>query len=835
METKELKLLAIDDHPDNLTTLKAVVQEALPGARVFTALSGPAGLALAQAEDPDVILLDIVMPDMDGFAVCRKLKADERLRQIPVIFLTAGRADRANRLKALEAGAEAFLPKPLDEVELVAQIRAMAKIKAASRRQWLEKEQLAGLVAERTQKLEAEVAERKQAEQRLRESEQKFKTLVENTPDIIARFDRELRHVFVNRAAEALAGLPPDMLLGKTHRELGHMPLEQIEFSEHLIREVFETGQPVEFETSIAGPRGPIHLISRGVPEFDAAGQVKTALFVHRDITPRKQAAEALRESEELLSQFMRYSPIYVYIKSVTPTESRVLQASDNFIDMVGIAGQDMVGKSMAELFPAEFAAKMTADDWDVVAKGEVLRVDETLNGRDFITIKFPIVQGERRLLAGYTLDITDQKRTELALRALNQELEQRVAGRTAELTDANAALRRAARLKDEFLATMSHELRTPLTAIQGLSEALEMGVFGSLTEKQIKALGTIRESGQHLLELITDILDVAKLEAGKVELQIGLVAVEDVCQASLRFVRQMAQQKNLRVSQSFDPKVTAIYADSRRLKQMLVNLLSNAVKFTPAGGEVGLIVSGEAARQEIQFIVWDTGIGIAPESQSRLFQPFTQLDNRLAREYAGTGLGLSLVHRMAELHGGEVTVESTGVAGQGSRFTLTLPWRTKVPGTAPLPPLPPAMEAAIAQAAEETPATPRAHRALANLLLVDDNEASLVAITALLQTSGYAVRIAQSGPEALKQAEALRPDLILLDIQMPGMDGLEVLRRLRANPVLATVPVVAVTALAMPGDREKILAAGANEYLSKPVRLDKLLGLLSRLLPPAA
>jgi signal transduction histidine kinase len=268
-------------------------------------------------------------------------------------------------------------------------------------------------------------------------------------------------------------------------------------------------------------------------------------------------------------------------------------------------------------------------------------------------------------------------------------ELEERVAERTAELSGtagrllaANVDLEKAARLKDEFLASMSHELRTPLNAILVLSENLEENVYGPVTDKQLKSLKTIRESGQHLLALINDVLDLAKIGAGKVELVLNLVSVQDICKASLRLIGPAAAKKGLTTSLDLDPTVSTLTVDGRRLKQMLGNLLSNAAKFTPEGGAIGLEVAGDRRNGVVRFTVWDTGIGIAQEDQPRLFQLFVQLDAWLSRQFEGTGMGLTLVKRLVELHGGTATVESE--LGKGSRFTITLPWSPAPSGPAP-------------------------------------------------------------------------------------------------------------------------------------------------------
>lgn len=519
-------------------------------------------------------------------------------------------------------------------------------------------------------------------------------------------------------------------------------------------------------------------------------------------------------------------------------------------------------------------------------------------------------------------------------------ELEQRVAERTDELRQANAALTRASRMKDEFLASMSHELRTPLTGVLNLSEALQEQVYGAMNDKQMKSLKMIEESGRHLLGLINDILDLSKIEAGQFELQIESCSVSNSCQSSLQMIKGLAQKKCQRVSFSINPASIDIMADARRIKQMLVNLLSNAVKFTPNDGSIGLNVEGDMEAQIVRFTVWDEGIGIDPEDLPKLFRAFTQLDSKLSRQQPGTGLGLALVQRMADLHGGSVSVETT--PGKGSRFTVTLPWIQveKTPGslsedkfnaipllevltvedkgadaahltrlladlgitnivhsygegvidlaahmspgailldiylpdklgwdvltdlrsdprTSDFPVIITSVEEDRSRAAalgavgylvkpfslsslREELGRAATKSGIRNatvlvvgqvstgplILLAEDNEANITVYSDYLTSNNYRVTVARHGSEAITLTQQTQPDLILMDIQMPGMDGLEAIEHLRSSKDrrISVTPIIALTALAMPGDRERCLSAGANEYLSKPVRLQDLI-----------
>jgi signal transduction histidine kinase len=273
--------------------------------------------------------------------------------------------------------------------------------------------------------------------------------------------------------------------------------------------------------------------------------------------------------------------------------------------------------------------------------------------------------------------EIDERKRAQEELKKAHDELEIRVQARTAELRKANEELDRASRMKDEFLAIMSHELRTPLNVVLGISESLQeggAGPYGPVNERQLRAVRMVAENGRRLLELINDMLDLSRIFADRMELNMAPLLVEMVCQSSLQAITSKIQKKRLSVSFSFDHSVGVIQADERCVKQILGHLLGNALKFTPEGGAIGLEVKGDRNQQVVHFMVWDTGIGIAPEDRERVFLPFVQLDASLSRRYEGAGIGLTLVQHLVKLHGGMISV--TSEVGKGSRFTISLPWK---------------------------------------------------------------------------------------------------------------------------------------------------------------
>ena len=354
-----------------------------------------------------------------------------------------------------------------------------------------------------------------------------------------------------------------------------------------------------------------------------------------------------------------------------------------------------------------------------------------------------------------------------------------------------------AGRHKSEFLASMSHELRTPLNAVIGFSDVLLERMFGELNERQEEYVRDIRDSGRHLLELINEILDLSKVEAGRMELEPAAVSLPGLLEYALAMVRERAARHGIALSLDVAPEVGVIWADELKLKQVVLNLLSNAVKFTPDGGSVD--VRAEVAGAEAQVIVRDSGIGIDAADHERIFEAF-QRGGREARS-EGTGLGLTLSKRIVELHGGRIWMTSR--LGAGSTFGFAVP---------------------VSQGAERADAEPSAvaaERDMETVLVVEDDAHSVELLSVYLEGAGYKIAVARDGVEGLELARRLRPRAVVLDILLPRVDGWDLLGRLKADPATADSPVVVVSML---DERSKGLALGAVEYLVKPVGREELL-----------
>jgi len=381
------------------------------------------------------------------------------------------------------------------------------------------------------------------------------------------------------------------------------------------------------------------------------------------------------------------------------------------------------------------------------------------------------------------------------------------------QLQEVNVQLEIANRHKSEFLANMSHELRTPLNAVIGFSEVLLDKMFGDLNAKQEEYLDDILSSGRYLLSLINDILDLSKVEAGMLELELGTFDLRQLLEGSLVMVKERALAHGITLSLQVADDVDTLTGDERKVKQILFNLLSNAVKFTPDGGKVGITATRVDAM--VQVAVWDTGVGIPADDQQRIFEAFQQVGQGLAGKTEGTGLGLPLAKKFVELHGGTIWVEST--PGHGSTFTFTLP----VVGTASPVPLPTVQEDTARdreRAVEPASAGPL-------VLVVEDDPRGADLLRIYLSEAGYIVDVARDGAEGLEKIRRLTPGAVVLDILLPKLDGWAFLTQVKADPVTREVPVVIVSIIDQKG---KGFALGSADYLIKPVQKEDLLRTLS-------
>lgn len=553
------------------------------------------------------------------------------------------------------------------------------------------------------------------------------------------------------------------------------------------------------------------------------AGSIADFVTLAIEASERNVVQEALRQSEAQFRAIFERSSIGIglidmkaEIVDTNPALCEILGYSreelsgKHFIDYISTQRGDLKlykqlvsgirtnsGKTSRFGFQHSELQEELVDRHRIEMERRCLHQDGSLVWTHISVSVIPDSNGEPEFFLAMIEDITERKQIELKLRASQEAAEA------------------ASRAKSEFLATMSHELRTPLNAIMGLSQLLQQEIVGSLNEKQNEYVSCIYSSGEHLLELINDILDLSKVEAGKEELLLSPLPVSDLCNYAIWTVRDRALEKGLQLTHEIDLEADILIADERRLKQMLLNLLTNAIKFTPAG-QVSLVV--KKVPQGMTFTISDTGIGIDSNQFQFLFEPFKQLDSQLNRQYEGTGLGLALTRKLARLHGGDVSV--TSILGEGSQFTLFLPN--------------PVHLGAADEAKEDTEATSSSSSLVLpknKTILVVGEENTGIVLQNYLQTIGYQVKWIDNKNKFLEQVRTLQPDLIFLDVQLvDDVRGWDLLNILKKEPSLQHLQVV-MMGFSEPPEKLSIVQPGANDYLLKPIQVVELESILMRYL----
>jgi PAS domain S-box-containing protein len=711
-------ILVVDDTLINLRVLMDMLTE--HGYRVLSASNGPQALSMVLTEIPDMILLDIGMPYMDGYDVCKHLKADERTRDIPVIFISA-LSEVQEKVKAFSIGGVDYVTKPFKIYEVLARVETHLALRNMQNALQQAHDELERRVEERTaalkknnEQLQQEITERHRVEAALRESEEKYRRIFETVATSIIMVDKAGKIVDINpyHFIHMAKGQTKKDYIGKTILALPSIVYAGLSEAYKKVLEGETLNKTdVYFPITMGEVDGYFNV--KGAP-FLSDGEVIGAVFVHEDITERKQAEEKLKQYHLHL-------------------EKRVAERT---------AALNKTNKQLQD-------------------------------------------------------EITERKRTVEALKQAK------------EAADA------ANRAKSEFLANMSHEIRTPLNAVIGFSELLSELVTD---RKQKSYLYSIQMGGETLLTLINDILDLSKIEAGRLEInsepinpivifnELEQIFALKIAEKGLYFIKE--------IDQTLPP---TLVLDETRLRQVLLNLVGNAIKFTDQG-YVKLRAQQRAqsdSHRKIDLIisVEDTGIGIPKNQQEKIFEAFQQQDGQSTRKYGGTGLGLAITKRLVKMMNGHVSVHSQ--EDQGSVFEITL-HDVDVSATA--------------VKKDETVVFNSISFEQARVLIVDDIKSNRDLIKEGLSQVNLEVIEAEDGQKGLLFATEYQPDVIIMDLKMPVMSGYEAIKQLRIHPMTQNIPVIALTATVM-GEQSKIKAHGFDGFLPKPVNMLDLFGELSRYL----
>lgn len=653
----------------------------------------------------------------------------------------------------------------------------------------------------------------------LQESRNLLQSIIDTAPIRVFWKDRESRYLGCNPAFALDAGLQaPTDLLGRDDFAMGWA--EQAELYRTDDQLVMESGQArMNYEEPQTTPDGrTIWLRTSKVPLRNASGQVIGVLGVYDDITERKNAELALQQHDRYQRALLDNFPFAVWLKD---TESRFLAVNDQFANLFGVQStNDLVGKNDFDIAPDELAEGYRADDRAVLASGQSKNVEEEIidgNGvcKWFETYKSPVeLDGKLLGTVGFAREITERKQIEHELKRHRDHLEEEVMLRTIELVEAKAAAEASSRAKSAFLANMSHELRTPMNGVMGMIDMAKQRMKDPQGLDQLKKAKT---AATNLLSILNDILDLSKIEAERMVLEVAPLQLAESVENIAGTLGHKANEKGLHLLTDLPEVISSLplQGDPLRLGQILFNLIGNAIKFTQQG-EVILRIRSIAETPntvQLRFEVSDTGIGIDAEAQGRLFQSFEQADNSMTRKYGGTGLGLAICKRLVQLMGGEIGVEST--PGKGSTFWFIIPLKRREPDAVP-PPAPIFSPLTAEQRLQAKYAGTR-------ILLAEDEPITQEVSCSLLEDVGLMVDAAEDGQQALALARLNTYALILMDMQMPIMNGVEATQAIRADSLNKTTPILAMTANAFDEDRDTCLATGMDEHIPKPVVPQKL------------
>jgi adenylate cyclase len=682
------------------------------------------------------------------------------------------------------------------------EVAAMGRTVEVFRRNAIELDELLAERAETAARLEKTVEERTRE---LAGRETALRAIFDNMPQGVALFDRDLKMVAWNDQFRQFVDLPDAFLPGRNNFA---------DFIRFLAKKSYYG--PVDVEATVrerVARFGERYVGERVKPDGTSLEILRNpvpgggCINMYTDVTGRKKSEALVEQARARLADAIgSISDGF----ALWDQADRLVMFNARSLEILNLPNPPVVGARFEDLI----RPLLQSDYYDAAIGDRQAWFDE----RVALHRKAPTTHeqkhadgtwlrvGEHRTREGGTVttwsDITTLKHRETELADLVQRLEV-----------ARDEAMEASRIKSSFLANMSHELRTPLNAIIGLTELLCDNTARFGTEKALEPLRRVLRAGRHLLNLINDILDLSKIESGKMDMTPESVEIRPVVEEVLGTARPLAEQNNNGLELDCPNRIESVHADNMRLRQILLNLLSNACKFTK-GGTVRLHIARaeEAGQHWVDFAVSDTGIGMSKEQLGRLFQEFTQAEASTSRQFGGTGLGLAISRRLCRLMGGDITV--TSAPGEGSTFTVRLP-------TEATPPLP----AALTTLAVISPAASQGRRGL--VLVIDRDATARELIATYLAGEGYAVEIAASGIYGLERARDLRPTAIILEIVMPDTDGWTVLAALKGEPELAEIPVVIVTIL---DERRRGIALGAAGYLTKPIDRERLVEILSRL-----